>query len=50
MGEQIEREAKWLEGRDQVGDELRWTMWSERDRADEGRGRADDIEGEMSER
>jgi hypothetical protein len=45
MGEEIEPEAQWLEERDRVGDELRWTMWNERDQADEIKRMA--SEGEM---
>jgi hypothetical protein len=35
MGEEIRREAKWIEERDSAKDDLRRMMWSEPDRADE---------------
>jgi hypothetical protein len=32
---EVEREIKWIEGRDRAGNEIRRMMWSQRDRADE---------------
>jgi hypothetical protein len=45
MGDQIEPEAKWIEGRDRAGYEIRQAWWRDRDRADEGRGRAAEANG-----
>jgi hypothetical protein len=49
---EVEREIKWIEGRDRSGDEIRRTMWSERDRADEieRQKRADEMERMKSQR